>query len=171
MYFAKSIFQFTENWQISALSYPAITTLMNLIAYTKRHNKWSQKHSIQLWFGENNIFFLCWQQKQSKNLGSCCTWASNSLAAHAVQILNVWEKTSKCCQLLFTKIRTLVIRKIISYNGRWKVKKSSAVLYYGLHWWPRSVHSHNGGKDFSFFLKSTIHGSLSKFLSCQNWIK
>lgn len=54
----KSIFQFPENWQISALSYPAITTLMNLIAYTKKYNKWSQKHSIQLWLGENNIFYL-----------------------------------------------------------------------------------------------------------------
>lgn len=129
IYVAKSIFQFTENWQISALSYLAITTVMNLIAYTKRRNKWSQKHSIQLWFGENNIFSLSWHQTQSENLDSCCTWALYSLAAHALQILNAWENTSKCCQqLLFPEIRTLVIRKIISYNERWKVK--NVVLYF-----------------------------------------
>lgn len=151
----KSIFQCPENWQISALSYPAITTLMNLIAYTKKYNKWSQKHSIQLWLGENNIFYLSWQQTQNKHLDSCCTWASYSLAAHALQILNVWEKTSKCCQLLFP----FVIRKIISYNGRWKVKKCSSILYYSLHWWPRSVHSNNRGKDFIFFFKRTVHRS------------
>lgn len=147
----RAYFNLQRNWQISALSYPAITTVMNLIAYTKRHNKWSQKHSIQLWFGENNILSLCWQQTQSKGLDSCCTWASYILAAHTLEILNVWEKTSKCCQLLFTKIRTLVIRKIISNNRRWKVKKYSAILYQSLQWWPRSVHSNNGGKDFIFF--------------------
>lgn len=167
-YFTKSIFQFTGNWQISALSYPSITTEMNLIAYTKRHNKWSQKRSIQLWFGENNIFSLCWQQR--KNLDSYCTWTSYSLAAYALEILNVWEKISKCFQLLLPEIRTLVIRKII-YNGRWKVKKCNAILYNSLHWSPRSVHSNNGGKDFIFFFKSTMQRSLSKFLSCQNWIK
>lgn len=100
---------------------------MNLIAYTTRHNKWSQKHSIQLWFGENNIFSPPWQT-QGKNLDSCCTGVSYSLASHALEILNVWEKTSKCCWLLFLEIRTLVIRKIISYNGRWKVK--NVVLYF-----------------------------------------
>lgn len=44
-------------------SYPTITTLTNLTAYTKRHNEWAQMHPIQLsCSGVNNNFYWSWQQ-------------------------------------------------------------------------------------------------------------